>query len=241
MKTAERWHSPRLHEPVTLVRWGHFGRPVLLFPTAGGDAEEAERFLMIDALRPLLHAGRIKVYCVDSVAGRAWVERRGDPRHCTWKQTQFDACVYHEVLPAIRHDCRSDDIEVIAAGASIGAFNAVASICRHPDAFSAAVAMSGSYDLESWLGGYWDEDFYFSSPMHFVPNLSGGMLDVLRRRFLLLACGRGRWEDPGESWRLSNVLGDKEIPNRVDMWGHEWDHDWPTWRRMLPQYLDELT
>lgn len=241
MKTAERWFSPRLHEPITLVRWGHFGRPVLLFPTAGGDAEEAERFLMLDALAPLIHGGRIKVYSVDSLAGQAWVNRRHDPRHCTWKQNQFDACVYHEVLPAIRHDCHSDDIELIAAGASLGAFNAVASICRHPDAFCAAIGMSGSYDFESWLSGHWDEDFYFSSPLHFVPNLGGGELDLLRRRFVLLACGQGRWEDPGESWRVANVLGDKGVPNRVDVWGHEWDHDWPTWRRMLPQYLDELT
>jgi len=27
----------------------------------------------------------------------------------------------------------------------------------------------------------------------------------------------------------------------VDPWGRDWHHDWPTWRRMLPQYLEELT
>jgi hypothetical protein len=27
----------------------------------------------------------------------------------------------------------------------------------------------------------------------------------------------------------------------VDNWGPRWEHDWPTWRRMLPQYLGELT
>jgi hypothetical protein len=35
-------------------------------------------------------------------------------------------------------------------------------------------------------------------------------------------------------------LGAKGVPNRVDEWGTEWDHDWPTWRRMMPQYLGEL-
>ena len=29
--------------------------------------------------------------------------------------------------------------------------------------------------------------------------------------------------------------------NRVEQWGPEWDHDWPTWRHMLPLYLDRLT
>jgi esterase/lipase superfamily enzyme len=27
----------------------------------------------------------------------------------------------------------------------------------------------------------------------------------------------------------------------VDNWGPQWAHDWPTWHRMLPQYLRELT
>jgi esterase/lipase superfamily enzyme len=36
------------------------------------------------------------------------------------------------------------------------------------------------------------------------------------------------------------VLGSQGIPNRVDDWGPEWEHDWGTWRAMLPKYLDEL-
>ena len=50
----------------------------------------------------------------------------------------------------------------------------------------------------------------------------------------------GRAENMGESWAMTNVLGNKQIPNRVDPWGPEWHHDWPTWRAMLPKYLDEL-
>ena len=40
MKAVERWFSDRLRDEITLVRWGTFGRPVLVFPSAGGDAEE---------------------------------------------------------------------------------------------------------------------------------------------------------------------------------------------------------
>ena len=42
-------------------------------------------------------------------------------------------------------------------------------------------------------------------------------------------------------WQMAAVLGDKGIPNRVDNWGPQWAHNWPTWRQMLPQYLRELT
>ncbi|REK34011.1 MAG: hypothetical protein DWQ20_07180, partial [Actinobacteria bacterium] len=83
MKSVERWHSDRIDGTVTLVRWGEIGSPVLIFPTAGGDAEEIERFGLVSALGGLLGAGRIKVYSIDSVAGRSLLERR-DPNHTAW-------------------------------------------------------------------------------------------------------------------------------------------------------------
>jgi esterase/lipase superfamily enzyme len=240
-KVATRWHSHRTHGEVRLVRWGHYGPPVLLCPTAGGDAEEAERFLLLEALGGLLEQGRIKIYSLDSVAGAAWVSGFQSPSHCAWLQNQFDACVYHEVVPAIRADCKSERAEVISAGASIGAFNAVASLCRHPDAFRAAIGMSGTYDLQPWLRGEWHDDFYYASPLHYLPGLGDGwQLARLRQRFALLATGSGPWEDPEQSWRLARVLAERGVPNRVDDWGPAYPHDWPTWREMLPQYLSEL-
>jgi esterase/lipase superfamily enzyme len=241
MKTASRWDSPRLEQEIALVRWGHWGQPVLLFPTAGGDAEEIERMHLIGALWPMIEAGRIKVYSCDSVAGRAFAERAGPVEYRCLLLNRFEEYVAHEVAPAIRSDCGGGEVEIIAAGASIGAFNAVAVACRYPWLFKSAIGMSGTFDLEGLFGFRGTEDYYFSAPLNFVPNLGPGpILDRLRRRFFLLPFGGGRWESPEESWRLAGVLGRKGIPNRVDAWGPEWDHDWPTWRRMLPQYLDEL-
>jgi hypothetical protein len=31
------------------------------------------------------------------------------------------------------------------------------------------------------------------------------------------------------------------IPNYVDSWGKEYEHDWVTWRAMAPKVLDEWT
>lgn len=239
-KLATRWHSPRVEQEVHLVRYGHYGTPVLLFPTAGGDAEEAERFHLIGALGALIDEGRIKVYSTDSIAGRAWVSQSHSAEYCSLLQNRFDAMVYEEILPAIRNDCHDSSLEVIAAGASIGAFNAVATVCRHPDAFRLAIAMSGTYDLSKYLDGRMNQDFYFSSPLHYLPDLEGPQLERLRSRFILLPSGEGQWEDIGESWRIANVLGKKRVPNRVDSWGTDWKHDWETWRAMLPKYLEEF-
>ncbi len=239
-KETLRWYSPRVEQEVQLVRWGHFGTPVMLFPTAGGDAEEVERFKLIGALAPLLDAGRIKVYSTDSIAGKAWASGQHSGEYCSALQNAFDGLVYHEIAPAIRADCQSEAIEIITAGASIGAFNAVASVCRHPDVFKLAIAMSGTFDLSDYLHGRFNENFYFSSPLHYLPGLEGEALSALQQRLIILPTGEGDYEDIGESWRLAALLGSKGIPNRVDPWGTDYHHNWVTWRAMLPGYLEEF-
>lgn len=239
MKLVERWHSDRIHQQVTLVRWGELGVPVLVFPTAGGDPEEIDRQGLIGSLAGLLEAGRIKVYSMDSIPGRSLLEHR-DPAHTSWLFNAFWSVLREEVVPAIRTDCHDTGIELVTAGASIGAFNAVASLCRHPDLFRLAIGMSGTYDLTDQLGDHFNDDFYFSSPLHYLPSLEGQQLEKIRRRFVVLAAGSGDWEDPAETWSLAHVLGNKGIPNRVDIWSDQHHHDWATWREMLPLYLDDL-
>ena len=60
MKATERWFSERLQQDITLARWGHFGTPVLVFPTAGGDAEEIERNHLVGASGGIVESGRVK-------------------------------------------------------------------------------------------------------------------------------------------------------------------------------------
>ena len=145
-------------------------------------------------------------------------------------------------MPAIRKDCNDEDVEIITAGASLGAFNALAFLCRHPDVVKTAICMSGTYGLEKFIRGPVNEDYYNSSPLHFIPDLDedGDHLAALRKRFILLAHGEGPYESPEEDWKVENVVGPKNIPNRVDPWGEDYRHDWSTWREMFPKYLKEF-
>lgn len=246
MSTFERarWYSGRVQREVTLARWGYYGQPVLVFPTAGGDAEEIERWRVIDALSPLIRAGRIKVYSCDSVAGQAWFAREGSPAHRMWLMNQFQEYVRYEVAPAIHHDCRSDGLPIWVAGASIGALHATSVVCRYPDVYRRALAMSGTFDLMRFSETeHYTADYHFASPMRFIPLLAEGseQLERARANFVMIASGSGRAEDMGESWRMGDVLGRAGIPNWVEPWGPDWHHDWPTWRAMLPRYLGEWT
>jgi len=242
-KVSVRLPSRHLGQEVLCCRWGTFGTPVLLFPTAGGDAEECERFQLLGSIEGLLRAGKVKVYSCDSVGGQALTRRRDlAPGAFPRTQNLFDRFVAEELVPWIREDCQTLDIGIVTAGASIGAFNAVASVCRHPDLFTKAIGMSGTYDVSKWLDRRdLNQDFYFASPVHFLPRLpESEPLALLRTRFVVLATGEGAYEDPSESWRMAHVLGAKGVPNRVDPWGPEWRHDWVTWRAMLPKYLAEV-
>lgn len=240
MKQVFRWESPRLQRELTLVRWGQAGAPVLFFPTAGGDAEEIERFHMIDALSDLIDGGKIRLYSVDSVSGQAWLFEEGTVEHRLWLQNEYQHAIRHEVVPAIQQDCRSLELSVITCGASLGAFHAAAMVCRFPEVFERALCMSGTFDLErvfrlknSTL------DLYYSSPLHFLSALDGDQVEKIRRRFVLFAAGEGRAENIHDSQRLAGLLGRKGVPHRVDNWGPDAHHDWPLWRTLAPKYLSE--
>ena len=192
--------SPRLEQNVSFIRWGHWGQPVLLFPITGSDAEEVERMQLIAALGSLLEAGKVKIYSCDSIAGRALAAKTGSVEYRCWLQKQFGEYIAAEAVPAIRVDCASKAAEVVVAGASIGAFNAVAAACRYPNLFSGAIGMSGTYDLERLFGFTGNEDYYISAPMCFLTNLGPGpFLERLKSRFFILAYGQGRWENPNNS------------------------------------------
>jgi len=241
-KQVSTWMSERMERELTLVRWGEVGTPLLIFPTAGGDAEEIERFHLVAAVSEFLADGRVKVYSVDSLAGRSWLAEDNSSHAGARVQQQFDAALFHEVLPAIRQDCGDPAVEIITAGASLGAYNALAFLCRHPEACSSAICMSGTYGLEKFLDGPVGQDYHEISPLHFLPDLDedGERLRLLRQRFVLLTHGEGRAESPEEDWNVANALGARGIPNRVDSWGADYPHDWVSWREMLPQYLGEL-
>jgi esterase/lipase superfamily enzyme len=235
-KQAWTWTTRRLPQPARMARWGHFGTPVVIFPTGGGDFEEIERFQLIDALGELIGGGRIKAYSIDAVAVRAWLSATTSAQDCARLQDRYDSFVYEEVLQRVREDCQDERIEPILAGASLGAFAAVSGICRHPDSFRAAIGVSGVYDLAH---RYCGEDRAGFSPLACLVTLKGQRLEHLRRRAIILGSGEGAYENPADSKRLASACTSKGIPCRLSLWGPARDHTWSTWREMLPRLLAE--
>lgn len=236
----QHWYSPNLHKDMGIVSYGHWGFPLLLFPTAAADFLEYERFLMIDTLEPFIEAGKVKVFSIDSINSEAWLNKSVHPKWKGIRQNQYNRYITEEVVPYIWHHCGGRH-GIITAGASLGAFHCANQLFRRPDLFDGCLAMSGCYDIRDYYEsyGYHDENIFFNNVAEYLPGLHDNHhLPMLqRKRHIHILTGQGAYENPDASRWLSAVLSAKGIPHNLDLWGYDMRHDWPTWRDMMYHYI----
>jgi len=236
-----KWFSHRLGRDMELLVFGHAGAKVLVFPTREGRFYDYENWGLVDALRHSIDGGYIRLYCVDGVDSESLYCRSAPPPVRTNRHLQYESYILHEVIPFMLSE--NGVPSLIVHGCSIGAYHAINLALRHPSLFCKVVALSGRYDLtrpvgpfEDLFSGYYDQDIYFITPNHFLPNLNdSNLLDQMRRMDITLAVGD---QDPfHESNRvLSRALTDKGIPHRLVFWSGE-AHRARHWREMAPHYL----
>ncbi len=232
------WWSPRLDKNMEIAVYGHFGPALLMFPSAAADYLEYERFYMIDSIAPYIEAGKIKVFSINSINAESWLNRKMQPHHKAIRHQAYNYYIFDEVVPFIQMHCQGRT-PIITTGVSLGALHGANVFFRRPDLFSGTVAMSGVYDLTQYSDGFFNEDCYFNSPMHYLPNLTDHTtLEQMRHARITIMSGQGAYEAPDASRALSNVLNSKAIPHELDIWGYDMRHDWPTWRAMLPYYME---
>jgi esterase/lipase superfamily enzyme len=242
-----RHYSVKLDSPTssasgTVAVYGHFGRPVLVFPTELGQAYEFADNGMVAAVGDLIDAGRVKLYCVDSFDAATWsadylpLEERAR-RHASYESWVVDA-----VVPHVRADS-GDAAEIATAGCSMGAFHALNFALKRADLFPLALCFSGNYEPAAWRSwGERGDAVYFNSPVDYVANLHGEHLEWLRSRVsALLVCGQGQWEDTtgalGSTQRMAQLLAAQGLRHELDLWGPDVPHDWPSWRAQLAHHL----
>ena len=232
------WFSERLQKEMPVATYGHYGFALLLVPTAAADFLEYERFQLIDAIRPFIDSGKVKVFSINSINSESWLNNHMDPRHKALRHRVFNDYVYEEVIPFIRNST-SADTPIIICGASFGALHSMNLFLKRPDLLQGVVALSGVYDLTEYSKGYFDDDVYFNSPQHYMPNLGDhNLLEQIRRsNHIHIFSGSGPYEDPNSARSFASILYNKGINYELDIWGEEWRHDWDTWRHVLPHYL----
>ena len=224
----------------TVLAYGHYGRPVVAFPSENGEVNDWEERGMVDALGSLLEDGRLKLYCVPSFDRESWTRGDLELEERAQRHGHYEWWLFARLVPFVQDDSHTH--ELIATGASFGAYHAANQCLKHADVFPVAICMSGVYDVAVQGGGARGDAVYFNNPMDYVAHLNGDHLEWLRRQAsLLLICGQGQWEDTtgalASTERFGALLGEKGIRHEVDLWGHDVPHDWPSWRRQIAHHL----
>jgi len=239
--SVDLW-SPAIGAAGSVLGFGHWGRPVVVFPSEAGRPSDFESNGMIGVVADLVEAGRVKLYCVDSFDTQSWSDTSIPLEERARRHGAYESWITEQVVPWIRDDC-GGRTDLVGTGCSLGAFHAANFTLKHGHLLPSALCLSGSYDPGTWSGwGERGDAVYFNNPVDYVGNLHGDHLNWLRSQvYLLLVCGQGMWEDTTGSLdgtrTLAAKLAEKGIPHDLDLWGHDSAHDWPWWRRQFAHHL----
>src|SRR5258705_11168307 len=97
-RVIDAWHSPSLNSRMEIVTYGHYGFPLLMFPTAAADYLEYERFFVIDEIQNAIDAGRVKVFSINSINRESWLNDELHPRYKALRQVQYNGYISDEAL-----------------------------------------------------------------------------------------------------------------------------------------------
>lgn len=237
-KTSWSFAVPSLSAPVAVTRWGHYGMPVVLFASAGGDSLEPERLLLIQSLAGLIGSGRIKVYAIEGTAMRMLLAGNASAAERVQGLAAFDDWVAAGLVAHVRADCKSESLELLACGCAFGAASALQALLRHSQLFRGAIGLSGTYDLAPWIGPA--AQCAQVSPLQGVELAAqSGDMVRLRQRTVMLARTAGDYEDPAASSQLAARLRDYGLVPREDIWRRGLHFGFASWREMLPRFVGQ--
>ena len=150
-RTVDLW-SPAIGATGSIVAYGHWGRPVLVFPHEMGRADDFESWQMIDVVADLVDGGRVKLYCVESYDSASWSDKHIPLEERARRHGAYESWICDQVVPWIFDDC-GGPADILTTGTSMGAYHAANFALKRADLFPQALCMSGNYD-PSFLSGW---------------------------------------------------------------------------------------
>ncbi|PMD98859.1 esterase [Siphonobacter sp. BAB-5405] len=228
-----KYYSHSLHRDIELLVFGHWGYPVLVFPTSQHRYYEAKDVQLVESARSLIEAGKIKLYCVDTIDSDSWYARHLHPSDRVYQASLYDRFLNEELIPWMQHENHTPTVAV--SGCSFGGFHAANVAFRHPEKVSHLFTMGAAFDIRNFMDGYYDDNVYFNNPPDYLPHSHDA--NLWRMQIILGTCISDFCRPSTE--HLSQILSTKQIPHWLDVRWHG-THDWPIWREMFPEYLARI-
>ena len=242
-------YSHNLGRDMEFKVFGHAGKPCIAFPVQDGRYYDYENRGIIESMREFIDAGRIQVFCVDSIDIESWSADWKWARDRMEAQEAYYRYIIEEIVPRVYEINTWGNGGGVASGimvygCSMGAYHAMNFFLRRPDIFDAVLALSGIYHSGFFVKNYADDLTFLNSPIDSLKNMSYDhpYLPLYRRARIIVAVGQGDWEweclDDTRSleWELRKFGVDAWF----DYWGYEYAHDWPSWLKQTPHFLRHI-
>ena len=151
---------------------------------------------MVDAVAGLIDAGRVKLYCVDTVDGQTWHDGSLPLEERARRHGAYEEWILGSVVPFIADDCGGAQ-EIAVTGPSFGAYprRQLRAQARRPVPARRSARAASTTSPPS-AGASAATPSTSTTPPTTCRHLHGDHLDWLRGRLnMLIICGQGQWED----------------------------------------------
>lgn len=216
---TKEWDSKFLGKTTRIDAFGHFGVSVLLFGLDNDDDKQTKKHNLINALSKNIDKGKVKIFYVDGLYDELWWQKEFDPHLVSKRHFEFNNFLIEEVIPFIYNHCGSP-VPILSAGIGQGAYHAANTYFRRPDMFLGTIAIDGFFNLHELTRGYFDENCYFNSPIHYLPNLNDNYWYsyLLNARHIHLATSTLTGENVSRLECIDDLLKSKNIPHEAETW-----------------------
>ena len=237
--------SRNLGRPMEHKRYGHAGRPVVVFPTSNGRFFQYEDSGAVAALSEFIDDGRIQVLTLDGIDGETFLSKDPDLQARIGRHDAYFRYVSEEAFPDLVARSAGFERRPGSEAARDRLFDGRVPRLEFPVPFSRSRRRRDRAQRRLFDAGFFRRGARRRNFLQLAARLSGrperraACWPKLRASRMIFCCGQGAWEERMliETRQLEQVLRDKEIPAWVDYWGTDVNHDWPWWHKQLKYFM----
>jgi len=224
------YYSHILNRDIHLEVTGHWGHPILLFPSSYGQYTQNRDFGLNGSVMRWVDEGRIKLYNVETIDGLTFYAEHMNSETKIHNYEHYMQFLRSELIPYIQNECNSHRIAV--AGVSFGGYHASNTAFRFPDLISHVISMSGVFNIRNFVPLSDDIRIYYNCPDEFMVHEESWKFHHMQ-----IVLSTSDWDScKPKNENMARILADKGIPCWYDE--KKWiSHDWPLWKMVFAEYI----
>lgn len=228
--THTDYYSHILGKSIRVEVTGHFGTPVIMFPTSQGSYTQNADFHLNGSISWFTDNGILKLFNVETIDNLSFYNKNISAYDRIRNYELYVQFLVQEFIPYIQKTHNTHRVAV--AGASFGGYHAANFAFRYPDLVSHLFCLSGAFSIRNFMDGIQDELVYFNCPDEFVKNDEAWKYKHMH--IVLSTSDRDICLEPTR--RMAAILTAKGINHWYDE--QKWiDHDWVLWRMVFPTFI----